>query len=298
MGGGRAVEDARFPLGRRLLVFVGLFLLLVIPGSRIPLPGTLGGSAGVLASAVLAGWAALALDGIRPAGLGFHGRPVVLSRELLLGTLLGGVVGVAAVGLMAALGGVEFRAANATGLGVSALSALWFYAVPAAAEEALFRGYPLQALHRAWGAAAALVLTSVAFGLLHGANPGIGWLATVNIVLAGLFLGALFLRTGSLWWATGAHLGWNWVTGFGADMSVSGLDVADNPVLEALPRGPDWLSGGAFGPEGSLLGSVALAAAVSWVLTTRRLAPTRGIRERDMLAPCMGPASSDRDGGS
>ena len=100
-----------------------------------------------------------------------------------------------------------------------------------------------------------------------------GWLAAANVSVAGLFLGALVLRTGSLWWATGAHLGWNWGQAFLADLPVSGLDVVDTPFWEGSLEGAPWLAGAGFGVEGSVLATLALAGAAWLCWRTPRLRP-------------------------
>jgi len=162
--------------------------------------------------------------------------------------------------------------------------ALAFLALPAVAEEALLRGYPLQALAESWGPAPALVVTSVVFGLLHAGNPEVSMVGLLNTGLAGLFLGALYLRTGSLWWPSGAHLGWNWAHGFVLDLPVSGLDVANVPLLDGYARGAEVLSGGAFGPEGSVLTSGVLIAATAWAWNTRRLRPVSALSDAPPMA--------------
>jgi membrane protease YdiL (CAAX protease family) len=95
----------------------------------------------------------------------------------------------------------------------------------------------------------------------------------VNIVVAGLFLGVVYLKTASLWWATGAHLGWNWALGFLADGPVSGLDLVDAPGYRLLSTGPEWLSGGAFGAEGSLMATAVLGAGAVFFWNTRAVKP-------------------------
>jgi len=167
---------------------------------------------------------------------------------------------------MATLGGVWWTSEPGSGaefLGAG-IRALWFFTLPAAAEEVLFRGYLLQSLAESWGALSALWVTSVAFGLLHLANPNTSLVGICNIVVAGLFLGVVYLKTASLWWATGAHIGWNWTLGFLADLPVSGLEVVDSPLYEGVPRGVDWVSGGTFGPEGSVMATLGLALA-AWL---------------------------------
>jgi len=239
-----------------VLVLVALVALMVGPG------GVTGSSAALLAGSLGAGWLLLASEGRGPGVLGFH-----LTRESvgesLKGLGLGVAIGVAVVGLMAVFGGLSWT--SAPGLAVDwlagAVGALAFLALPAAAEEALLRGYPMQALAEAWGAERAIVATSVVFGLMHLGNPGIGALSMANVVAAGVLLGVVYLRTASLWWATGAHLGWNWALGFVADVPVSGLEMLDAPFYDGVATGPGWLGGGSFGPEGSVVATVVLVAA-------------------------------------
>lgn len=115
-------------------------------------------------------------------------------------------------------------------------------------------------------------MTSVVFGLFHLANPGAGVLALAGVTAAGLLLGALVLRTGSLWPAIGAHLGWNWALAFLGDVAVSGLEVADAPGYDGVARGAAWLSGGGFGVEASLVAvsMLGLAAGLAWKTSVGR----------------------------
>jgi membrane protease YdiL (CAAX protease family) len=133
---------------------------------------------------------------------------------------------------------------------------------PAAlSEEVMFRGVPLVLVAAAIGRWRALVLVAgAAFGLVHASNPESAPLALVNIALAGLWLGAAFYAPGGIWTAFGAHLGWN-ATLAAADAPVSGLSFR-LPLLDYHAGAPCWLSGCRFGPEGGLLATAALAAAL------------------------------------
>jgi membrane protease YdiL (CAAX protease family) len=287
--GGAAEPGDRAPVWGRLFGFSALFVVLVVPGLFLRVPGTIGSTAGILIAALVGGWVMLAVDGLPPAALGFHGKLRVATAEAGVGTLGGVGVGLVALLLMVAVGGLGFRFTGTEGLIPGALAALWFFALPAAAEEALFRGYPLQVMARAWGGTWALVISGVAFGLLHGRNPEVGPFGLLNILGAGVFLGAIQLRTGSLWMASGVHLGWNWALGFLADLPVSGLDVVDNPALAPVLRGPEWITGGAFGPEAGLAGAVALWVAAAWAIGSRRLSASRAVNLERVLVPPMGP---------
>jgi membrane protease YdiL (CAAX protease family) len=254
--------DGRVRLGWRLLLFIGLTIAIAaLVGTLVPI-GLLTGSLSLLVGSVAAGIVVLALDR-RPAGaLGFYLAGDAW-RESVRGLALGAAVAGVVVALMAAAGGLRWTGEAGTApawLG-GTVGALLFLALPAAAEEALLRGYPLQALSEAWGPWWALALTAVVFGALHRANPGVTVIGTLNVAAAGVFLGVVYLRTASLWWATGAHLGWNWTHGYLADVPVSGLELLDAPLYEGVVRGPAWLGGGSFGPEGSLVATVVLVAA-------------------------------------
>ena len=277
--------SGRLRLGWRLLVFVGLLVPFYLFLSSLLAPDLIGHGFALLGASLVAGWMLLGMEGRRPAALGFAlGRGALI--ETLLGFLLGCAVGVMAAGLMAATGTIRWTLAHASvpSYAGEAVGSLALLAPLAAAEEAMIRGYPLQALSEAWGPGVALLLTSAGFGLLHANNPDVGWVGLLNTALAGLFLGALYLRTGSLWWPSGAHLGWNWSHGFLLDLPVSGLDLVDAPGISSRTSGPALLSGDAFGPEGSLLTAAVLLASTGWVWKTRRLGPSAAVRHTTPLA--------------
>lgn len=136
-----------------------------------------------------------------------------------------------------------------------------------AAEEFTNRGYLLQTLARGLNFRWAAIISSVLFMAGHIANPGesVGGLATVFLV--GLVYAFSIWRTGSVWWAVGCHAAWDWSQTF-----VFGVADSGNKSIAALfatrPTGPEWLSGGAVGPEGSLLMPVVMAATAVCILLT------------------------------
>ncbi len=287
-------EAGRLRLGWRLLAFVAVALCVTVALGMVLPPHLVSGSFALLAGSCVAGWMLLASEGRPPAALGFHASPAG-GRELGVGLGHGVAVALVAVAGLWAAGGVGWASEPGSvpaWLG-GAGSALLVLAIPAAAEEALLRGYPLQALGEAWGVGRALLVTSTAFALAHLSNPGITPLAVINIGLAGLWLGLVWVRTGSLWWATGAHLGWNWGSAYIADLPVSGLELFDAPFYEASMSGPDWLGGGAFGPEGSVLATLTLGAASWWCWKTDRLrASETVVAARPLVA--VGPTTRQK----
>jgi membrane protease YdiL (CAAX protease family) len=129
--------------------------------------------------------------------------------------------------------------------------------LPAAFFEELFiRGYVFALLRRAAGWRMALIVTSIVFGLLHVANPGADSESILAVIVAGFFLGGILLVTRSLYAAGAAHFAWNWVMAGGMHIAVSGMP-SRNPDYRMVETGPDWLTGGPWGPEG---GAAAVAA--------------------------------------
>jgi membrane protease YdiL (CAAX protease family) len=126
------------------------------------------------------------------------------------------------------------------------------FAVAAAAEEALFRGYFFQTLTRARMAWAAILLTSVFFSAAHLDNPNVAaYFTFVNTILAGLWFASAYLKTRSLWFPFAMHWIWNWLMGAVLGIPVSGItEITPAPVLRTIENGAAWLSGGGYGLEG------------------------------------------------
>jgi len=136
--------------------------------------------------------------------------------------------------------------------------------LPAAVhEELLFRGYAYQKL-RTWSRPGAIAITSALFAALHAGNWGVTPVAMINLLLAGVLLALAYERTRRLWLPIGIHLGWNVVSGPILGYDVSGY-VAGTTVLTARVAGPAWITGGAFGIEGSLWMCVIEALAIVWL---------------------------------
>ena len=131
-------------------------------------------------------------------------------------------------------------------------------------EEILTRGYLLQALAEGSRQWIAMVIFSLLFSLGHMANPNWSLPGAINIFLAGILLSVAYFKTRSLWLPNGLHMAWNWTQGPLWGMNVSGFEIP-NSFMVSKPVGPEWLSGGEFGAEGSYIAVIAISA-LTWYI--------------------------------
>lgn len=257
---------------RFLLQFVAVFVAWAVGGA--------------LATAVEGRWALQLVLGLAAAALALgtyawvvrrteHRPPPDLpragaGRSLARGTA-GGVLWFAAViGVIAALGAYRVEGWGSV---TSMFALLGLAAAASATEEVVFRGVLLRHLEARAGTWVALVVTAVLFGAMHLTNPAATtWGATAIAIEAGLALGAAYVATRSLWLPVGLHLGWNFAAGGVFGTEVSGNDTATG-LLDSVTSGPTLLSGGAFGPEASL---VAVASGAVLTVVLMRVAYRRG----------------------
>ena len=109
-----------------------------------------------------------------------------------------------------------------------------------------------------WPIILAVLLSSGFFTFLHIGNPNVNIFATVNIFLAGIVLALPFILTGRLGFSVGLHIGWNYAQGGIFGWAVSGTMAKGNLIsVEQIPL-YEHINGGAFGPEGGILGTVGL----------------------------------------
>jgi uncharacterized protein len=192
--------------------------------------------------------------------------------------VIGAFAGVAAIGIptliLIAFGGLSFVSQPMREVGRTLLMSFAVLAPAALTEELLTRGYPFAVLEGAWGWPMPAALTSFVFGMLHIQNPGTSALAISNVMAAGVFLASVRLVTGSLAAAWAAHFAWNWTMSAGFHTAVSGLPFG-TPGYALVDTGPDWLTGGSWGPEGGVLAAIGMIgtfAGLSWATNRHRRA--------------------------
>ena len=149
------------------------------------------------------------------------------------------------------------------------------------AEEFTFRGYLLQTLARGGGFWLALGFTSLLFGAMHYTDSGEGLPGVLNAALGGAVFALGIWRTGSLWWSIGFHGGWDYAENFIFGAHDSGQACAFT-LLQLVPAGSPLFSGGATGPEGSVLGTAVLAVTGLAVWAWPRKPPVSPYQPRDL----------------
>ena len=201
-------------------------------------------------------------------------RSVGLDRSALRARAMLGAAALAVVAVALAtaplltvgwLSVVPGPAGSSIGVGVAIVA---FLAPAALWEEMVFRGYGFSVLADWWGTPAALGVTSLAFGLVHLQNEGATLGSVSVVVVAGLFLGTVLVTLRSLWAAFAAHLAWNWALAGALHSAVSGIPFS-TPDYRVIDTGPDWATGGVWGPEGGAPAALSLLGVTIYLYARR-----------------------------
>lgn len=266
-GGAAAGRIARSPLGWMPVGMVGVGL---VSGLTATGPGPV---------PVLGAVAAVAVYWLVMRRVARRSTPEIArlgaGREALLGGGIGlGFILVSAL-LITAFGGYSFSWA-----GDGFLSVVWTAVAvqigAAVTEELLFRGLALQALEHLWGSRAAIVITSLFFGVAHLGTPGASaWSGLAIALEAGILLGAAFLWRRSIWFVVGLHFAWN------TTEQLLGIPVSGHTpegLFTVDVHGSALLTGGGFGLEASIVPVlIGVALAVPMLVLARR---NGGVRTR------------------
>lgn len=259
----------RFPLTRLLLslVFLMLPFLLLQAGVKHLFEDKLFTRMGQLAGACV-GCAIYALYVLKvekrsAAELSLRG----FVPEIGAGFALGGLMVCATVAGLAAMGGYHIRSVSAwTVIAMPLLMHLTIGLI----EEMLMRGVLFRLVQESLGSWIALAASGVVFGAMHLVNDHVSALAIANIAAFGVMLGAAFVLTGRLWLCFAIHAGWNFAQEGVFSSAVSG-QVGTPGWLVGEMNGPEWMTGGAFGLEGSAIALVVLLGVTGvMLLLTRR----------------------------
>ncbi|MBR1569200.1 MAG: CPBP family intramembrane metalloprotease [Bacteroidales bacterium] len=185
------------------------------------------------------------------------------------GLLVGVVYFILIVAVMMAFGVYRITGTGSDFKGVA--DAFFMFLIVAVGEEILFRGVLFRWIDEKWGFVTALAVSALVFGFAHYSNDNSSlWAAVAIAIEAGLLLGAAYKWSGTLWLPIGIHWAWNFSQGNIFGFEVSGQDAGASLILSQVD-GSEWLTGGAFGAEASVISVVAGAAlAVRFILKTVR----------------------------
>ena len=183
------------------------------------------------------------------------------------------------------------------GVRVAKFAAFWavMFLLVGLFEEFLLRGYSQFTLARGMGFWPAAVGLSCMFGLIHLRNGGENWTGLLAAACIGFFFCLTLRRTGNLWFAVGFHAAWDWGETFFYSVPDSGM-ISPGHLLSSSLQGPQWLSGGSVGPEGSVLCFVVIA--VMWVVFERMYPEVRAKAEPAPLPATAGSLRQAQGGPS
>lgn len=198
-----------------------------------------------------------------------------VAREILFGIAIGAFFVIASVLIITALGGYSVQWHPVDALNTVSLAIVFNFGV-AIVEELAFRGLALQAIEKLGGAWVAIAITALLFGGAHllNANATV-WSAFAIALEAGVLIGAAFVWRRSLWFVIGLHFAWNTL------VSLLGIPVSGSRkpgLFVTTAHGPDWLTGGAFGIEASVV-----TVAVGMVFSTVMIVAAVRARRRHRL---------------
>ncbi len=173
-----------------------------------------------------------------------------MTRELGIGLLIGAGLYTASVLVLMAMGVYKINGLNPWTLLLPAVSMAISSGV---FEELLFRGVLFRSIETWFGTWAGLIVSSVAFGLVHLINPEATLEGAIFIAIeAGILLAAAYILTRRLWLSMGFHMAWNYTQSAVFSGIVSGNEAADG-LIQSTVKGPDILTGGKFGVESSIV---------------------------------------------
>ena len=186
-------------------------------------------------------------------------------KKYLMGFGTGAGLNIIVILVMAIFGSIEFQTSSTALTGFDALGGviimLFGFMVQGASEEILTRGWMFQTIGARYKPWIGALITAIFFSALHLGNDGVNAFAVVNLVFVATLMIIYVMKDGSIWSACGWHSAWNWTMGNVLGLSVSGTE--DKACLVNLQTtGNELISGGGFGPEGSVVTSIALLLAI------------------------------------
>jgi uncharacterized protein len=252
-----------------ILVLILIFLALMVPGTLLtktliknPVTLQLANEALSLFAILMVVWVLFRFKKHEPVKMiGFTKKSA--GQDILKGFIVALLIYGIGFGLSVAAGWIKIESVSATA--VSVLTGFLFFSLVAFFEEIVARGLILGGLMRCTNKYIALTISSVIFSMGHFFNPDFSLISFINIFLAGVILGSVYIFTKSLWFSISLHLFWNYF------QNLLGFPVSGNSfesVLKLSEPGNKLLTGGDFGFEGSIICTVLIIVAIAIILAS------------------------------
>ncbi len=286
---------AELRVGWRLLSFVILFTVtLFVLGTPLRILGVRSDFAGrviTLVATLGATYTMTRFINRKPfgaIGLSLHSH---MFREFGVGCLLGFLMvsGIFVIELMSGFIYLEWSGLSPLHCVRVVSWALVGFSVAAFVEEVLFRGYFFQSLIQWITFLPATLVLAVVFAGSHYANPHATIFSLVNVGFAGVWLSIAYFKTRSLWLPFGLHLSWNFTQTTVFAFPTSGISFPEDRLMNLTQSGPEWMTGGAFGPEGGVLATIALVVCTWYILKSTALKAPEGIVTLDSVEDLLPP---------
>lgn len=184
----------------------------------------------------------------------------IWKSEILKGWLVGTSLIVISFLSSYLLGGLSLVSVDfslMTLLQIVSIMPFWF--LQGGTEELLTRGWLLPVIKSRTNLIIAIAVSSSLFGILHIGNHHVTFLSVLSISLSGVLMALYMIKTDNIWGVAGLHGAWNFTQGNIFSVAVSGTNAGSSLFrFQINPNSPEWISGGAFGTEGSLIASIVL----------------------------------------
>ncbi|MGU8044920.1 CPBP family intramembrane glutamic endopeptidase [Streptococcus suis] len=187
-------------------------------------------------------------------------------KDFILGWGIGAAMLITCVLLMWGFGAIQVTSfqfsANLVG---EFLILVLAWSIQGTTEELLTRGWMFSSLAAKYNIPVGILISSLFFSFLHLGNDGISLIPLLDLTLFAILACLVMLKTGNLWVIGGLHAAWNCFQGNVFAFPVSGTQ-AGQAFIAVETSGPDWLSGGAFGVEGSIISLLIQAGMITWLV--------------------------------
>lgn len=244
------------------LPFQNLFLHAQSPDGAASMPINILNETLMLVSGFLSVWLVLFIRKQPLTGLGFALKGY--GKDFLAGLLFAIVL--YGIGFSVCVGTGAVEVTDASFSLPMQLQSLVLFLLVAIFEEMVSRGFILGRMldggvNKFW----ALFFSALLFSLMHLFNPNFAFVPFLNILLAGMLLGASYIYTRNLCFPIALHWFWNWLQGPVLGFEVSGVKFSDSLLSLHLPE-DNQINGGSFGFEGSLLCTVLMVISIFLII--------------------------------